>query len=213
MKPYIPLTRLSLLLLLLLPQLLLAANPKVLIETSKGNIEVELFADKAPETVKNFLRYVNEGFYDGTVFHRVIKRFMIQGGGFDKDLNKKTTHEPITNEAENKVKNAIWTIAMARTSAPHSATSQFFINTNNNRFLDFKDKTPRAWGYAVFGVVTSKEGQQAVVKIDQVATGIKKGMRDVPLENVTIKHIKLLSDLPLKAAINKPITIKNEEKK
>ncbi|GAB6034687.1 peptidylprolyl isomerase [Galenea microaerophila] len=161
-----------------------AAHPQVLLETNYGNIVVELYPEKAPETVKNFLRYVNEGFYDGTIFHRVIPNFMIQGGGYTEDMQKKITHAPIHNEADNGLHNRIGTIAMARTSDPHSATAQFFINVANNTFLDFREKTPRAYGYAVFGRVI--KGMRVVNKIRQVQTGFKNGMKDVPLKPVVI---------------------------
>lgn len=159
-------------------------HPQVLIETNMGNIVVELYPDKAPKTVENFLRYVNEGFYDGTIFHRVIPNFMIQGGGYTPEMNKKITHAPIQNEADNGLRNRIGTIAMARTSDPYSATAQFFINVNNNTFLDFREKTPRAYGYAVFGRVI--KGMKVVNKIRQVRTGYKDGMKDVPVEPVII---------------------------
>jgi len=158
--------------------------PQVLIETNYGNILVELYPDKAPKTVQNFLRYVNEGFYDGTLFHRVISNFMIQGGGYTQDMQKKITHAPIPNEADNGLRNRIGTLAMARTSDPHSATAQFFINVANNTFLDFREKTDRAYGYAVFGRVI--KGMKTVNKIRQVRTGFKNGMKDVPLQAVII---------------------------
>ncbi len=159
-------------------------HPQVLLETNYGNIIVELYPEKAPETVKNFLRYVNEGFYNGTIFHRVISDFMIQGGGYTQDMQKKITHAPIQNEADNGLRNRIGTIAMARTSDPHSATAQFFINVANNTFLDFREKTPRAYGYAVFGRVI--KGMKVVNKIRQVKTGYKNGMKDVPEKPVII---------------------------
>jgi len=166
------------------------ANPKVLMETSMGNIELELYEDKAPATVKNFLTYVNEGFYDGTIFHRVIKKFMIQGGGFDKTMKRKETHAPIKNEAENGLQNKPGTISMARTSDPHSATAQFFINAKNNSFLNFRDKTPRAWGYAVFGRVS--KGMDVVKAIENVRTGVNRGFRDVPVKTVTINKVSVI---------------------
>lgn len=159
-------------------------NPVVLIQTSMGDIEAELYPEKAPETVKNFLRYVHEGFYNGTIFHRVIPNFMIQGGGFTPDMQKKPTHAPIQNEADNGLRNRIGTLAMARTNDPHSATSQFFINVAQNTFLDFREKTPRAYGYAVFGRVI--KGMRVVNQIRQVQTGFKNGMGDVPLQTVEI---------------------------
>ncbi len=163
-------------------------NPQVLLETNYGNIVIELFPDKAPETVKNFLRYVNEGFYDGTIFHRVIKDFMIQGGGYTPDMQRKITRAPIKNEADNGLHNRIGYVAMARTSDPHSATSQFFINVANNTFLDFREKTPRGYGYTVFGRVI--KGMRVVNKIRHVATGTRHGMQDVPLEPVIIKRAR-----------------------
>lgn len=158
--------------------------PQVLVETSAGTIVMELYPDKAPKTVENFLKYVNEGFYDGTIFHRVIPNFMVQGGGFTEDFEKKITHAPIQNEADNGLKNRIGTVAMARTNDPHSATAQFFINVAQNTFLDFREKTPRAWGYAVFGKVI--EGMKTVNKIRMAKTGFKNGMKDVPKNNITI---------------------------
>lgn len=153
-------------------------NPQVLIETSMGNIMIELYPNKAPISVKNFLRYVNEGFYDGTIFHRVIPNFMVQGGGFTPDLQKKHTHAPIQNEADNGLRNQIGMVAMARTSDPHSASAQFFINVAQNSFLDFREKTQRAYGYAVFGRVI--QGMKVVNKIRKAKTGFKNGMGDVP---------------------------------
>lgn len=163
-----------------------ADNPKVRMDTTMGTIELVLYADKAPRSVENFLRYVNEGFYDDTVFHRVIEGFMIQGGGFTRNLEKKPTHEPIPNEADNGLKNDRGTIAMARTNMPHSATAQFFINTVNNRSLNFTNKSMRGWGYAVFGKVT--RGMDVVDRIEAVETG-PAGMfsRDVPRVTVVIK--------------------------
>ena len=161
-----------------------AENPQVLIETSKGTIMLELYPNKAPKTVENFLKYVNEEFYDGTIFHRVIADFMIQGGGFTEDFDKKITHAPIQNEADNGLRNRIGTVAMARTNDPHSATAQFFINTAQNTFLDFREKTPRAWGYTVFGRVI--EGMKTVNKIRMTKTGFTNGMKDVPRDSITI---------------------------
>ncbi len=158
---------------------------KVLLSTSKGDIEIELNAEKAPDTVKNFLEYVNSGFYNGTVFHRVIKGFMVQGGGFSENMQEKETYAPIKNEANNGLKNAKGTIAMARTAAPHSASSQFFINLVDNDFLNFKNETPQGWGYAVFGKVT--KGLDVVEAIGEVKTGHMMGMSDVPKENIIIK--------------------------
>jgi len=160
-------------------------NPQVVLETTMGKIVLEIFQDKAPETAKNFLRYVDEKFYDGTIFHRVIPNFVIQGGGFDKDMKEKETHPPIKNEAENGLSNLRGTIAMARTSDPHSATSQFFINLVDNKGLDFKDKNSgRGWGYAVFGKVI--EGMDVVDKIAKVETTTKGFYENVPKEPVII---------------------------
>lgn len=160
----------------------------VVIETSMGNIEVELDSEKAPITVPNFLKYVEAKHYDGTIFHRVIKDFMIQGGGMDEKMGEKKTNSPIKNEAGNGLKNLRGTIAMARTSVVDSATAQFFINVVDNGFLDHKDESARGFGYAVFGKVTS--GMDVVDKIRAVATGTKNGMDDVPNTPVVIKTIK-----------------------
>ena len=155
--------------------------------TSAGTIRIELDDAKAPASVENFLAYVRAGHYDGTVFHRVIKGFMIQGGGFEPGMKQKPTAEPIANEANNGLKNAHYTLAMARTSAPHSATAQFFINTTDNAFLDFKSESPQGWGYAVFGKVVS--GQDVVDRIESTRTG-RRGMHDdVPLEDVVIQRV------------------------
>ncbi|WP_119353443.1 peptidylprolyl isomerase [Azohydromonas sediminis] len=152
--------------------------------TSAGTIRLELDDAKAPQSVANFIDYVNKGHYDGTVFHRVIKGFMIQGGGFEPGMKHKPTGAPIANEAANGLKNERYTIAMARTSAPHSATAQFFINTVDNDFLNFKSETPQGWGYAVFGRVVA--GTEVVDAIEGVKTG-RRGMHDdVPLEDVVI---------------------------
>ena len=164
------------------------ANPCVVIETSKGDITVELFADKAPISVANFLAYVDEGFFDGTIFHRVIPNFMIQGGGMTPDMRQKATKPPIKNEADNGVKNVRGTIAMARTSVVDSATAQFFINVTDNDFLDFRGKSPDAYGYAAFGKVTA--GMEVVDTIRKVKTTGKAGHQDVPAEPVTIKTIR-----------------------
>ena len=163
-------------------------NPSVVIETSKGDITVELNAAKAPLTVANFLAYVDEKFYDGTIFHRVIANFMIQGGGMTPDMRQKSTKPPVKNEADNGLKNDRGTIAMARTSVVDSATAQFFINVENNTFLNFQGKTPDAYGYAVFGKVTA--GLDVVDAIRAVKT-TRKGMHDdVPADPVTIKTIR-----------------------
>ena len=162
-----------------------SSDPVVKLETSLGDIVLRLDARKAPITVANFIQYVKSGHYDGTVFHRVIKNFMIQGGGMTPELKEKRTVAPIRNEADNGLRNQKYTIAMARTSDPHSASSQFFINTRNNDFLDFKAKTPQGWGYAVFGKVI--QGQNVVDKIEAVTTGRKGYHEDVPVTPVIIK--------------------------
>ncbi len=162
-----------------------AENPKVLMQTSMGDIVIELYPQKAPKTVANFLQYVDEGFYNGTIFHRVINGFMIQGGGFTEEMAQKETHPPVMNEADNGLRNTVGTIAMARTMDPHSATAQFFINVNNNTSLDFREKTPRAWGYAVFGRVV--EGMGVVEAIKGVSTGSRGMHSDVPTTNIIIK--------------------------
>jgi peptidyl-prolyl cis-trans isomerase B (cyclophilin B) len=156
----------------------------VQLETSKGPIRLELDDEKAPETVRNFIDYVRQGHYDGTAFHRVIKGFMIQGGGFEPGMRQKPTGAPIRNEAANGLKNDRYTIAMARTSAPHSASAQFFINAKNNDFLNFTSESAQGWGYAVFGRVV--EGREVVDAIEQVKTGSRMGHDDVPVEDVTI---------------------------
>lgn len=163
-------------------------DPQVLVDTSMGSFVIELYPDKAPKTVANFLRYVDEKFYDGTIFHRVIPNFMIQGGGFTTNMNKKPTHAPIENEADNGLRNRIGTVAMARTNDPHSASSQFFINVAQNTFLDFREKTPRAYGYAVFGRVI--KGMKVVNKIRLVKTGFNNGHGDVPMTPITIEKMR-----------------------
>ena len=160
-------------------------DPAVKLETNFGDIIVRLDARKAPISTANFVQYVKSGFYDGTVFHRVIKNFMIQGGGFTADMKQKSARAPIRNEADNGLKNKKYTIAMARTGEPHSASSQFFINVKDNDFLDFKGQNPQGWGYAVFGKVI--KGQEVVDKIAAVQTGKKGYYDDVPMETVTIK--------------------------
>ncbi|MEM8845294.1 MAG: peptidylprolyl isomerase [Pseudomonadota bacterium] len=160
-------------------------NPKVKLETNKGDIVLELDAENAPISTENFLEYVNNGFYDGTIFHRVIKDFMIQGGGFEVTMNQKQSGAAIKNEANNGLKNNKGTIAMARTPNPHSATAQFFINVKDNDFLNFTSESPQGWGYAVFGKVV--EGMDVVESIETVATGNHGGHQDVPLEAVVIE--------------------------
>lgn len=161
-----------------------AASPQVRLETSSGVIVLALDAAKAPATVANFLAYVDAGHYDGTLFHRVIPGFMIQGGGFDRDFRQKETRAPIENEAGNGLKNLRGTVAMARTNDPHSATAQFFINSVDNAFLDHTAKNPAGWGYAVFGRVT--EGLEVVDAISQAKTGAKNGHQDAPVEPVLL---------------------------
>jgi peptidyl-prolyl cis-trans isomerase B (cyclophilin B) len=159
----------------------------VTLHTSMGDITLELDAEKAPQTVANFLQYARDGFYDGTIFHRVISNFMIQGGGMTPDMAQKATRAPVENEANNGLKNKTGTIAMARTNDPHSATAQFFINVTDNGFLDHSAPTAQGWGYAVFGKVTS--GMDVVEKIKAVATGSKGFHQDVPKEAVTIERV------------------------
>ncbi len=166
----------------------LAGNPRVLMETTAGNITLELDPAKAPKTVENFLAYVDAGQYNGTLFHRVIDGFMIQGGGFSEDMKQKPTREPIPNEADNGLTNQRGTIAMARTSDPNSATAQFFINLADNAPLNHKSKDFRGWGYAVFGRVV--DGMDTVDKIAKVPTGVlPSGMRDVPKTAVVIQKV------------------------
>lgn len=189
--------RLLLSLALLLPLTATAAEaPQVTMETSEGTLVIELYPDKAPVTVANFLQYVDQQFYDGTVFHRVIPRFMIQGGGFTRDYQQKETLAPITNEANNGLRNERGTIAMARTSNPHSATAQFFINTVDNRNLDHRGQNPAGWGYAVFGRVI--KGMDVVDRISALPTGrgSLNGMPagDVPNRPVLIRSATRVSE-------------------
>jgi len=163
----------------------------VKIHTSKGVISLSLFADKAPDTVKNFLNYAKEGFYDGTIFHRVIDGFMIQGGGMEPGMKEKATGTPVQNEASNALSNTRGTIAMARTPNPHSATSQFFINVADNTFLDFKSPTPDGYGYCVFGEVT--DGMDVVDTIKDVATTSYGMHQDVPSEDVLITKVEVIN--------------------
>jgi cyclophilin family peptidyl-prolyl cis-trans isomerase len=164
------------------------SNPMVVVETSEGTFKIELWADKAPVTVKNFMRYVDDGFYDGTIFHRVISGFMIQGGGLTADMKEKQTREAIKNEATEELKNDRGTLAMARTNAIHSATSQFFVNLVDNDFLNHKNKAPAGYGYAVFGKVV--EGMDVVDKIKAVPTTTVGHFENVPATPVVIKSIK-----------------------
>jgi peptidyl-prolyl cis-trans isomerase B (cyclophilin B) len=166
-------------------------NPQVKLTTTMGDIILELYPDKAPATVANFLQYVKDGFYNGTVFHRVISGFMIQGGGMDANLKPKPNKPPIKNEADNGLQNELYTVAMARTNDPHSATSQFFINVADNQFLNHKAKTATEWGYAVFGRVV--QGNDVVDKIKAVPTGRHGMYENVPTTPVTITQATILS--------------------
>jgi peptidyl-prolyl cis-trans isomerase B (cyclophilin B) len=160
--------------------------------TTVGPITIELDADSAPKTVENFLSYVAVGFYDGTIFHRVIDNFMIQGGGFTADMEQKSTQAPIENEANNGLKNQRGTIAMARTQDPHSATAQFFINVQDNDFLNHTGENMQGWGYAVFGKVT--DGEDVLDKIRGVQTGSQAGHQDVPVEPIIIESVAIIND-------------------
>ncbi len=166
----------------------LAANPMVELKTSQGDITVELYADKAPKSAENFVQYVKDGHYNGTVFHRVIDGFMIQGGGFDADMKQKATRAPIENEAKNGLRNEPGTLAMARTADPHSASSQFFINLAPNTFLDYPSRD--GWGYAVFGKVV--KGMEVVEKIGKLPTANRGLHQNVPVEPVVIENARLL---------------------
>lgn len=164
----------------------------ILMTTTVGPMTLELDADNAPKTVENFLSYVSNGFYDGTIFHRVIDNFMVQGGGFTADMEQKATQAPIENEANNGLKNARGTIAMARTQDPHSATAQFFINVQDNDFLNHTGENMQGWGYAVFGKVT--EGEDVLDKIRCVQTGSQAGHQDVPVEPIIIESVTVIGD-------------------
>jgi peptidyl-prolyl cis-trans isomerase B (cyclophilin B) len=165
---------------------------KVQLKTTLGDIVLELDAVRAPNTAANFVDYVREGFYDGTLFHRVIDGFMVQGGGFLPGMQRKPTRAPIVNEADNGLRNVLGSIAMARTPDPHSASSQFFINVVDNAFLDFKAKNDNGWGYCVFGRVV--EGMDVVGRIKAVSTTTRAGNRDVPVEDVVIEQATMLED-------------------
>jgi cyclophilin family peptidyl-prolyl cis-trans isomerase len=194
---------LTLLISLMTSMSLFAAPVLVKMETNRGDIILELNQDKAPLSVANFLQYAKDGFYDGTIFHRVISTFMIQGGGYDVDLVRKTTREPVKNEASNGLKNLRGTIAMARTGNPHSATSQFFINVQDNPSLDFTgEDNGRTWGYAVFGKVV--KGMDVVDEIRFTPTGPNPPFRsDVPIKTMLIKHVSVIDKLPEeKPAVN-----------
>ncbi len=167
-----------------------AETTMVKMDTNQGTIMLELDADNAPNTVANFLTYAKEGFFDGTIFHRVISNFMVQGGGFTEDMNQKTVRDPIKNEANNGLKNDNGTIAMARTGDPHSATAQFFINVKDNDFLNFSSETAQGWGYAVFGKVT--EGMDIVEKIKATETTTKGPYQDVPVEPIIIEKVSIV---------------------
>ncbi len=168
-----------------------AENPRILMKTNLGNITLELYPEKAPKTVENFLRYTKDGFYKNTIFHRVIANFMVQGGGFDTTFKQKPTHAPVENEANNGLKNETGTIAMARTSDPHSATAQFFINVVNNAFLNFTAPNPRGYGYTVFGKVT--DGMDIVHQIAKTPTGSGGPFPgDVPREMIIIEDVSVL---------------------
>ncbi|MEC7611153.1 MAG: peptidylprolyl isomerase [Pseudomonadota bacterium] len=168
------------------------AMTRVLMKTLLGDMTLELDADKAPATVANFVEYAQSGHYDGTIFHRVINNFMVQGGGFDTDMRQKGTNTPIQNEANNGLKNDRGTIAMARTMDPHSATAQFFINVSDNDFLNFSGENMQGWGYAVFGRVV--EGEDVLDKIRVVPTGSQAGHQDVPTDPIVIESVTVLSD-------------------
>ena len=170
-----------------------AGNPRVRMTTSLGAIELELYADQAPLTVRNFLAYVERGYYNGSIFHRVIPGFMIQVGGFVSGLREKSTGVPVKNEADNGLKNLTGTLAMARTSDPHSAAAQFFINTVDNPALDHRDKTNRGWGYAVFGKVT--QGMDVVKKIESVPTHTVGPFQNVPVKDVVIQKVERIKKL------------------
>lgn len=163
----------------------------VTLHTSLGQIRINLFADKAPKSVENFLTYVREGFYDNTIFHRVIKGFMVQGGGFEPGMHQKATHDPIENEAANGLANTRGTLALARTPDPHSATSQFFINVTDNDFLNFQSETSNGWGYCVFGEVADEESMAVVDAIKGVKTGNAGFHQDVPVEDVVIEKAEI----------------------
>jgi len=168
----------------------MSTHPQVKMHTNMGDFVITLDADKAPKTVANFLEYTKEGFYNDTIFHRVIDGFMIQGGGFEPGMKQKPTHSPIENEADNGLKNDKYTLAMARTSDPHSATAQFFINVADNDFLNFTAPTSNGWGYAVFGKVT--EGTEVVDKIKGVKTGNSGFHQNVPAEDVVIEKAEVV---------------------
>lgn len=168
-----------------------AQSNQVLLTTSLGKITIQLNAEKAPISTENFLTYVKEGFYNGTIFHRIIKGFMAQGGGFDTSFNQKVTHQPIQNEANNKLSNKRGTLAMARTNDPNSATAQFFINYKDNTFLDYSSPTPSGWGYTVFGEVI--DGMDVVDKMAEQPIGNKNGHQDVPKTDIVIEKAEIVN--------------------
>lgn len=186
MKPFLSLVILTLISFSAFAQHTTAANPTAIIKTNKGDISIELYPAQAPVTVANFIQYAQSGFYDNTVFHRVIKRFMIQGGGFDKEMRRKNTLDPIVNESGNGLHNNRWTIAMARTNNPDSATAQFFINVSMNSSLDAMGGNP---GYAVFGKVI--DGQFVIKAIEKVETQSQLGHDNVPIEPITIQKVEI----------------------
>lgn len=190
------------LLALLLTPAALAANPKVELKTSLGTVVIDLYPENAPQTVDNFLQYVKDGFYDGTVFHRVIPGFMVQGGGFTRNLQQKPTRPAIRNEAGNGLRNAIGTVAMARTKDPHSATAQFFINVADNDFLDFKSPDENGYGYTVFGRVSA--GMDVVQKMLQVPTATTGPHQNVPRTPIVIESTRLIEAAPAKSKPAKP---------
>jgi len=190
MKRFILLSAMAAVVGLQSAQVAVAEQVQIKMTTSMGTIEMELDRDKAPATVANFLHYAKAGKYDGTIFHRVIPGFMIQGGGFNKAMQKTPTFAPIANEADNGLRNNTGSIAMARTSDPHSASNQFFINTKDNTFLNHSSKSFRGWGYAVFGRVS--KGMSVVRSIEAVSTGTRNGMQNVPLEPVVIERVEVI---------------------
>jgi cyclophilin family peptidyl-prolyl cis-trans isomerase len=193
---------------ILLSQVAYATNPTVVMTTSMGEIEIELNQEKAPVSVANFLKYVDSKFYDGTIFHRVINNFMIQGGGFTEKMQEKKTGSPIKNEADNGLKNESGTIAMARTSDPQSATAQFYINVNDNSSLDHQNTSEMGYGYAVFGKVT--KGMHVVNRIKMVKTGVIGPYSDVPMDAVIIKSVTLKKEAKPE---EKKVEVKKEEPK
>ncbi len=186
----------TLLIALVIAPAALASNPKVELKTSQGTVVIDLYPENAPKTVENFLQYVKDGFYEGTVFHRVIPGFMVQGGGFTRNLQQKPTRPAIRNEAGNGLRNAVGTVAMARTKDPHSATAQFFINVADNDFLDFKSPDENGYGYTVFGRVSA--GMDVVQKMLQVPTATMGPHQNVPRTPITIESVRLIESAPAK---------------